>query len=149
MWNKHGAFLANDNQYGDVGGERQILALSQIVINPSIIKMSSCGFIIYIHTTQSIYLMGTLLIDAHNSIMGIPLQTENRFSVILLTVLPKESHVMLQGEMQMVDNLIQYKNKFSIICQPTENEEHFNFTTRPHMAVHRHDNQFNLLNNNC
>ena len=38
--------------------------------------------------------MGTLLIDAHNSIMGIPLQTENRFSVILLTVLPKESHVV-------------------------------------------------------
>ena len=36
--------------------------------------------------------MGTLLIDAHNSIMGIPLQTENRFSVILLTVLPKELH---------------------------------------------------------
>ena len=51
MWNEHGAFLANDNQYGDMGGERQILALSQIVINPSIIKMSSCGFIIYIHTT--------------------------------------------------------------------------------------------------
>ena len=38
--------------------------------------------------------MGTLLIDAHNSIMGIPLQTENRFSVILLTVLPKELHVV-------------------------------------------------------
>ena len=51
MWNEHGAFLANDNQYGDMGGGRQILALSQIVINPSIIKMSSCGFIIYIHTT--------------------------------------------------------------------------------------------------